>query len=171
MAEEVKRKEGLTGKANRPRKDSGRKRHEGAKILRSQEVEMDRARFHHGVQMDIDGVKEGKESQGFLASALRMLKAVIGENPVVHPLGGSAFIIDSLPFVRTARNRGEEAKVVSMAKIDGFAVRSGAADVGVRAIGDAAEDAGSAEFGTELIAFKAPVDHLVTVRADGDAVF
>ncbi len=121
--------------------------------------------------MDIDGVKEGKESQGFLAPALRVFKTVIGENPVVHTFGGGAFIIDCLPLVRTARNRSKKAKVIGMAQIDGFAVRGRAAYIGVRAAGDVAEDAGSAEFGTELIAFKAPVDHLVTVGADRDTVF
>ncbi len=83
--------------------------------------------------MDVNGVEEGKEGQVLLASPHGMFEAVIGENPVVHPLGGSAFVINCLPFVGFARNRRTEAKIVGMAQIHGLAARCGATDIGVSA--------------------------------------
>ncbi len=120
--------------------------------------------------MDVNGVEEGKEGQVLLASPHGMFEAVIGENPVVHPLGGGALVINRLPFIGFARNRRTEAQIVGVSQIHGFAVGRGAADIGVRASRDASNDARGTEFSAELVSVKAPVDHLVAVGADRDAV-
>lgn len=61
MAGRENRKDRLASKANRPRRGVGKKQDGRAKSLCRHEVEFDRARFHNGIQVDVDGVKESKE--------------------------------------------------------------------------------------------------------------
>ncbi len=120
--------------------------------------------------MDVNGVKESKKGQVLFATAHGVFKTVIGENPVVHALGSGTFVVNGLPFNRTARNGSMKPKIVGMAQIHGFTVRCRAANVGVWTIRNAAKGAGGAEFSTEFVPVKAPVDHLMSIWTDGDAV-
>ena len=57
-----------------------------------------------------------------------------------------------------------------MAKVRNFAIRGRTALLGIGATGNIANDAGRAKFGSELSFVETPVNHLIAVRSDGDAV-
>ena len=135
-----------------------------------QEIKFRGTALDQRVQMDIYSADEGKEGQSFFTATFRLFEVVISKDPVIKALSGRTLIINGKPLNRATRYRREKAKVIGVTEVSDFAIGGRAAELGVGAIGNLANDAGRAKFSTEFVSVEAPVDHLMTIGADRDAV-
>lgn len=121
--------------------------------------------------MDADADNHSKEGIPLFGVYAHIMKMIIIQDPVIHPLTGSAVIVNFLVFWRSSWNGSVKADVPVRFCVDTAAVRRGRTFFPAGAGGCFAADKRAAPFAGMLLLTVPPVDHTETGHTQWGAVF
>ena len=122
------------------------------------------------VQMDLDADNHSEEGIALFGVYAHTMKMIIIQNPVIHPLAGSAVIVCFLVFCRPSWNGSVKADVPVWFCVDTAAIRRGRAFFLTGTGTHFAAGQRAAPFTGMLLSTVPPVDHAQASHAQGSAV-
>ena len=122
------------------------------------------------VEVDVEARNGGEERDSLFTTDMRIFNTVVVQDSIVDTLGSGTLLHEGFPFKAAAGDSGKESQIPIRFGVSSSAVRGeGAADTVIT--GFAASFRAAPLEAAAVTAAEAAINHFVTARADGDAVF